>query len=284
MGLFKKKNKVEPVQAPAQEESNPQRQAVKTFAEDFLSEEIELLAVTGPSGVSYEQDEASGLWHVCYGLTAWTDKYADEIEMGNARLEALLDDSLLEFLLGRIPRNFVISVNARPNEDGTRFLMTELPSPTFDPDLKAIADAQKQPITIEVDGLGTFTLNRNLGWYESLMNWAGKEITLTFDQDPDGLAGSQDTARALMAEPEQWDSRMCCFAADTLLEKTLTFLEEGETFAREDFLAKLECDSILASPDGAFEAWFGGEDVFMLHPVHVTGTLADGPTFAEIEE
>lgn len=283
MGLFKRKQKDESVQEPLRTES-VQQQTVKAFADQFLADEIQLLAVTGPSGISYTQDERSGLWHVCFGLTAWMDKYATEIELGDARLEAMLDDDLLEFLLGRIPRNFVISVAARPSLDGSRFLMTDLPAPAFDPDLHAIAQQQKKPVSIEVEELGKFTLNRSLGWYEASVDWCGREVSLTFDQAQETLAAAQNTARALMREKTQWNARVREFAADELLSRARSFLEEDEYLSREDFVALMECDSILASPDGAFEFWFGGEDLLMLHPVHVTGTLNDGPTFAEIEE
>lgn len=282
MGLFKRKQKDEPVNEPIRAESV--QQTVKAFADQFLADELHLLAVTGPSGISYAQDEPSGLWHVCFGLTAWMDKYATEVELGEARLEAMLDDDLLEFLRGRIPRNFVISVTARPSLDGNRFLMTDLPEPAFDPDLHAIAQQQKEPVFIEVEELGKFTLNRSLGWYEAGANWCGREVSLTFDQAPEALVPSQDTARALMREKEQWDARIREFAADELLSRARSFLEPDEYLSREDFIALMECDSILAAPDGAFDFWFGGEDLLMLHPVHVTGTLSDGPTLAEIEE
>ena len=42
--------------------------------------------------------------------------------------------------------------------------MLELPQPGFDPDLKAILDEQKKPVSTWVEGLGTFTLNRTVDW------------------------------------------------------------------------------------------------------------------------
>lgn len=283
MGLFKKKTKEEPAQELSQRQQQDQRQEVRTFAAQFLSDEITLLAVTGPAGVSYEKEEGSDLWHVTLGLTAWMDKYADEIELGDAKLEALLDDQLLDYLLERVPRNFVISVDVRPDSEGSRFLMTDLPTPTYDPDLKAIADKQKEPVTLDVEGLGQFQLNRNLGWFEALTDWAGREITLTFDQAEESRQSSIDTALALTGKAEDWDVRLREFAADELLGRACQLME-GESFSREDFLSQLECDSILAMPDGAFEVWFGGEDLFMIHPVHVTGNLTDGPLSADMEE
>lgn len=283
MGLFKKKTREEPAQELSQNKQQDYRREIQEFAAEFLPEEITLLAVTAPAGISYEKATDSDLWHVSMGLTAWMDQYADEIELGNAKMEAMLDGHLLGYLLERIPRNFVISAVVRPNADGSRFLMLDLPTPTFDPDLKAIADQQKEPVTMDVEGLGRFQFNLNLGWFEALVDWAGSEITLTFNQDEEGRQSSIDTARTLMEQPEVWDSRLCAFAADQLLSRACE-LADGEDFSREDFLALLECDCILALPDGNFEIWYGGEDLFMIHPVHLTGNLAEGPLFAEFEE
>ena len=284
-GLFKKK-KEEPVQEAAQAPEQEQSQEVKAFAADFPGEETDILAVTAPAGVGSEKVGDSGLWKVTIGLTAWMDEYTHELRQGDARLEAVVDGKLREYLHGRVPGNFIITATVRPSEDGTRFLMTDLPKPGFDPELKAILEEQKKPVTLEAEGLGTFTLNRSLGWFEASVDWQGTEVSLTFDQAEETRDAAQDTARALLGEQESWDARVRAYAADTLLDRANELLgedEDAQAITREDFLAQLEPDSILAGPGGAFEFWFGGDDLFLEHPVHVTGTLADGPQQAEID-
>lgn len=280
-GLFKKK-KEEPKQEAAQEQS----QEVKAFAADFLPEETDILAVTGAAGAGSDRVGDSGLWKVTIGLTAWMDEYTHELRQGDARLEAVVDDKLKEYLHTQVPRNFIISATVRPSEDGTRFMMTDLPKPGFDPDLKAILEEQKKPVTLEAEGLGSFTLNRALGWFETAVDWIGAEVSLTFDQAEETRDAAQDTARALLREQAVWDERVRAYAADTLLDRANELRdEEGESdpITREDFLAQLEPDSILAGPGGAFEFWFSGDGLFLAHPVHVTGTLESGPLQAEME-
>ena len=284
-GLFKKK-KEEPVQEPAQAPEQEQSQEVKTFAAGFPGEETDILAVTAPAAVGSEKVGDSGLWKVTIGLTAWQDEYTHELRQGDARLEAVVDDKLREYLHGRVPGNFIIAATVRPSEDGTRFLMTDLPKPGFDPELKAILEEQKKPVKLEVEGLGTFTLNRSLGWFEAAVDWQGAEVSLTFDQAEETREAAQNTARALLEEQESWDERVRAYAADTLLDRANELLgedEDAESITREDFLAQLEPDSILVGPEGAFEFWFSGDDLFLEHPVHVTGTLEDGPQQAEID-
>ncbi|MGN0968708.1 MAG: DUF2262 domain-containing protein [Oscillospiraceae bacterium] len=284
-GLFKKK-KEEPAQENPKVQEQEQSQEVKTFAADFPGEETDILAVTAPAGVGSEKVGDSGLWKVTIGLTAWQDEYTHELRQGDARLEAVVDDKLREYLHGRVPGNFIIAATVRPSEDGTRFLMTDLPKPGFDPELKAILEEQKKPVTLEVEGLGTFTLNRSLGWFEAAVDWQGAEVSLTFDQAEETREDAQNTARALLDGQESWDERVRAYAADMLLDRANELLGEdegAEAITREDFLAQLEPDSILAAPEGAFEFWFGGDDLFLAHPVHVTGTLEDGPQQAEID-
>lgn len=285
-GLSKKKKKEASGQDDARRRAAEMDQAYKSVAEEFLSEETDILAVTGPGGAGSEEIGQTGLWKVTVGLTAWVDEYEGQVRRESARLEAVADDKLREYLMTRVPRDFLISVTVRPNGDSTRFLMTSLPKPGFDPELKAILEEQKNPVTLEAEGLGTFTLNRVLGWFETTVDWLGSQVSLTFDQGEEGRAGAQETARALLAAREDWDGRVRAYAADTLLDRANELLgEDGEEgITREEFLARLEPDSILVGPEGAFEFWFGGEDLFLAHPVHVTGTLEQGPARAEFEE
>ena len=73
----------------------------------------------------------------------------------------------MEYLRQRVPRDFILKCRARLSLDGSRLLMLELPQPGFDPDLKAILDEQKKPVTFWAEGLGTFALNRALGGFEA---------------------------------------------------------------------------------------------------------------------
>lgn len=77
-----------------------------------------------------------------------------DIHQGDFRLVALADDRLMDYLRQRVPRDFIIKCRARLSVDGSRLLMLELPQPGFDPDLKAILDEQKKPVSTWVEGLG----------------------------------------------------------------------------------------------------------------------------------
>lgn len=276
-GLFKKK-KEEP-ERPRPQEKN---QEYKTFAEDFPGAETDLLAVTGGAALDTERSEG-GLWRVCMGLTAWKDVYAQQLQQGEARLEAIVDDNLLEHLRARLPRDFLIQVTVRPSEDGTRFLMTDLPKPAFDPELKAILEEQKKPVTLEADGLGVFTLSRTMNWFQAEVDWAGQPIQLIFDREED-QEDCLTAARALMEDRENWDRRVREFAARQLVEQINDEMEEDGPVTEEQLSEGLEAESVQVSGSGAVEFWLHDEELLWGRAVHVSGTLADGPCGAELED
>lgn len=288
-GLFKKKKETP---KPSAEETQKQEQApeIKAFAEDFSGEETDILAVTGPGTFDRDPVGQSGLWKISIPLTAWMDEYTKQLQQGEARLEAVIDQKLLDYLLERVPRNFIITATVRPNADGTRFMMTDLPKPGFDPDLKAILDEQKKPVTLEVEGLGTFTLSRAMGWFQAAVDWMDAEVSMTLDQAEETLDSAQDTARVLVSDQKIWDERIRAFAAEQLLDRvnelakeTADEDDEAETFTATSLQAQWELDSILAGPDGAFEFLFSDDDLFLAHPVRVTGNLDAGPLQAEMD-
>ena len=295
-GLFKKKKEyAAPVQTPVVEQQpvstceEDAAQAVrKAFLARFPGKETDILGITDPGGLNADKVEGTELWKVSIGLTAWMDEYEQELHQSPARFEAMVDETLLEYLRARTPRNFIITATVRPcEEDSTCFLMTDLPKPAFDPTLKALLEEQKKPVTLDVDGLGSFTLNRGLGWYDATVEWLGEEISLNLDQNEETLEAAQDTAKALMGSQEDWDRRVRAFSAAELLERVNDLLqsedEDAELYTAETLAEQFQIDSILAGPDGTFEFWFSDDDLFLAHPVHVTGTLEQGPNLAEMD-
>ena len=295
-GLFKKK-KEEPKSVPTpvaetESESTHEEDATQPARRAFLSrfpgKEPDILGITDPGSVAADKVDGTDLWSVSIGLTAWMDEYEQQLHQTPARFVAMVDETLLEYLRGRIPRNFIISATVRPCDgEEDDFLMTDLPKPAFDPQLKALLEEQKKPVTLEVEGLGSFTLNRGLGWYDASVEWMGEETTLNLDQNEETLTAAQETAKTLMENQEDWDTRVRSYAAEQLLEQVNgLLLEEDDTepYTAETLAEQFQLDSILAGPDGAFEFWFSDDDLFLAHPVHVTGTLEHGPHLAEMDD
>ena len=224
-------------------------------------------------------------------LTAWKEEDSEEpAHREKTQLVALADDKLMEYLRRRVRGDSVFQIMVRPSEDGKQFLMTELPQPEIDPEMKAILEEQKKPVSIWVPELGTFTLNRLVNWFEAEVEWLGQPARLDIDREEDWDA-CVEQAKALMADQKGWDEKVRSFAADQLLEQANDWAQdaaenedgEPEEITREQFMERMELDAVQISADGRFEFWFNDGDLFWGHAIHVTGALDQGPEMAQME-
>ncbi len=287
-GLFKKKG--EEPEEKAQEQNpaqNTENKQFKAFAAKFLPEELTILAVTGANGFGGGKTRGEALWTVSIGLTAWMEEDSPDIHRGEFVLSTVGDEQLLEVLRRRTRPDFIIKFRGRVSEDGRRLLLLDLPEPGFDPDLEAILEEQKKPVTFWEEGLGTFTLNRQVDWFETEIQWLGAEISLVFDAEED-RAEVLRKAKALLADAVSWDKRVREYAADELLELANDWAEqmedeEPQEIAREQFMERMELESIEIRADGSFEFWFADGDLFYGHSIHVSGDMENGPDDAGME-
>ncbi len=306
-GFFKKKSGEVPEEQERLRQAEERRAAEQKAAEraavpaevppglqklgkKFLLEEWSILAVTGANGFGGEQDPDTGLWTAEMGLTAWKEEDGDEpARRGNFLLVALADDKLLSYLRRRVLRDSVVQVKVRPSEDFSTFLMLELPQPETDGEMKAILEEQKKPVVRQAPGLGDFTLNRSLGWFEAEVDWMGQTARLDIDQE-ENWDPCVEHAKALLAAQTDWDGKVRAFAAQALLDLANQWAqqdqsqEEPEEITQEQFIERMELDAIQVDAAGGVEFWFNDGDLFWGHAIHVTGSLDKGPETAEMEE
>lgn len=283
-GLFKKKGgEPEEKTWEKQREQSGENARFKEFSAQFLPEELSILAVTGANGFGGGKTGEEELWTASIGLTAWMEEDSPDIHRGEFVLSAIGDDQLLEILRQRTPRDFIVKFRGRVSEDGRRLLLLDLPEPGFDPDLKAILEEQKKPVTFEEEGLGVFTLNRQVNWFQTETDWLGTEISLVFDKDEDRAACVQN-AKTLLASAADWDRRVREYAAGALLDSANDWAEDGEEpITREQFMERMEPESVEVRADGSFEFWFADGEMFYGHSIHVSGDLTGGPSAAQME-
>ena len=209
-GLFKKKGGEAP-----EEQERPQKAAdqeiragIHAMGQEFLPEELSVLAVTGPNPFGGGPRE-DGLWVASMGLTAWMEEDSPDIHREDIQLVTPADPRLLGFLRQRALPDFLIKFRARRSADGSQLLLLDLPQPGFDPDLKAILEEQKKPDSTYVEGLGTFVLNRQVGWYQADVDWLGQSIQLVYDRGrEEEMKSAQQTALALLGAREDWDGKL----------------------------------------------------------------------------
>ncbi len=291
-GFFKKKSGEIPEEqerlqkAAAREAERKEAPAIpeelRALGQKFLPEEFSILAVTGAGGFGGSRPQENGPWLAVLELTAWKEEDSEEpAHREKTQLVALADDKLMDYLRRRVRGDSVFQIMVRPSEDGKQFLMTELPQPEIDPEMKAILEEQKKPVSIWV-------LNRLVNWFEAEVEWLGQPARLDIDREEDWDA-CVEQAKALMADQKGWDEKVRSFAADQLLEQANDWArdaaegEEPEEITREQFMERLELDAVQISADGRFEFWFNDGDLFWGHAIHVTGSLDQGPEMAQME-
>lgn len=274
-------------------ESIVQTGAYQKKAENTLPQELNIQAVTGASGFGAGRAGKEKLWSASVELTAWREEAGGEIHQGEILLCTPADDRLLKYLQTSVKGDSVIRCCVRPSRDGRFLLMTGPVQAGNDPELEEILEKQTREIMMEVEGLGTFTLDRTVDWFETRVDWLGDEICLSFDQDEeDAMERAAGTARILMADQKIWDRRIREHAADELLQSANEWAENsaedeteegGPTVSRKQFMERMELESIQTEEDGGFDFWFGDGDMFWGHSIHVTGNVEDGPDWAGIE-
>ena len=282
-GLFQSKG-----EKPEEPIQNTENKQYKALAAQFQPEELSILAVTGANGFSGGKTGKEKLWTAHLGLTAWMEEDSPDIHRGEFVLTTIADDRLLDVLRQRTPPDFIVKCKVRVSQDGQRLLLLDLPVPGFDPDLKAILEEQKKPVTFREEGLGTFTLNRQVDWFETEINWLGTEISLTIDME-EAREEALQNAKTLLASAADWDKRVRECAADELLQNANDWNQEMEkdgetpTITREQFIERMELESIEVMADGSFQFWFADGDMFYGHSIWVSGDLENGPDEASME-
>lgn len=264
---------------------SPQEEQVQAFARRFDAQELTLVAVTGPQGMSNTREGKDDLWTVRMPLTAWMDNFDSVVHREPATLEILADDRLLAYLGQCLPRNFIIKAKVRPAVEEDAFQLVGMPEPGFDPELKAILDEQVRPVTLDGGGLGVFTLNRGVDQFQTEVKWLDRPVLLVFDRGQEEQ-GVLDTAGALLADAQGWDERLRTFAAGRVLEQVNALTTEDEDFVpltETELAQQLEPEVIQVAGGGSVAVWLGGEALWG-HSVRVMGTLSAGPKDATVED
>jgi hypothetical protein len=136
---------------------------------------------------------------------------------------------------------------------------------------------------LEDPQLGIFTLDRQVDWFTGQVDWAGQSIALNLSESAEAQAALK-TAHALWQNQSEWHRRIQDFAVAQLLPlKNDSWLDEDDAeLTAEEFQARMTLESITVKADGSFDFWHDDGDLFWGHSIQISGSLAEGPTDADI--
>jgi hypothetical protein len=252
---------------------------------------VEIVGVVHPLGAGGGMSRGETLWTLHFSFAVWRgpDGRVEEREL-RVKKPRLSEKKLREMMRAIRPHD-VLRVRLRfPSRQARpEFLQSDLVEllgkERSDKELKARAAQLQKPVKVKHPRLGTFTLNRALDWYEARPDWGGRRVNLHLERK----GGADEEALFALAEGfwkqrKKWDRRARDFAAEELLElKNDNWLGDREKeFTPRTFKARMALESVGLSPDGSFEFTYDDGNLFWGHVIQVSGTLAEGPTDADI--
>lgn len=250
---------------------------------------VEITGIVSAAGVGAGRAGGDALWMLLLKLDIWRIG-DDELRTDPLSLRRLIDDDELRTLATAIHAETIITVRARLTEDSAGGTQAEfvalVDAAASDPELEERLRVLTEPVTLTIDGFGTFIYDRRAGWYSGTVRWLGREIRLNLlsEGDEQALEESIAVARALWSDAERWAARVETFAVAELLSlKNESWLEpDDEPLTREQFLERMSLESITVDPEENIDFWHHDGDLFWGHSIVVYANLTDGPVDTDI--
>jgi hypothetical protein len=274
--------------APDGEESLPSSPIERLFEQLRTAPEVEIVGVVSEKGVAGAGGRTPEQWYGWIHLGAW--RVGDgAVEQRPLLLRWVGPRQKITDMRAQAPAHAVIRVRARLADSeefhGPQALLERFDGLARDAAMDAAGAALRAPVRLEDAVFGTFELDRRVDWYSATTSWGEVRIELHLAaESADDIERALATAHALARDRAGWDRRVQEFAVAELLPlKNESWLGEDESeFDAAGFLRRMRLQSITAYPDGSFEYWHEDGDLFWGHSILVRGTLADGPTDADI--
>lgn len=252
---------------------------------------VEVLGIVHPLGAGGGRLGGETRWTLRFSFAAWR-RAGGAIEEGRLRLEKpKLDDAQLSAETRRIKPYAVLRVRLRFSAtpsvwgDPLAEVVEILGKDASDKELNARARQLRKPVTVDHPFFGTVTLNRAHNGYEVEFPWNARPVQLYLSRN--GCADEQElfgTAQSLWKQQKKWDKRLRDYAAENLLElkNDLWLGEDEKEFTPTKFKARMKLEAVAVSPGGKFEFTYDDGNLFWGHVIQVSGTVAEGPTVADI--
>ena len=274
-----------------QKEANGMEQSneISHFMSRFSEEVLEIVAVTGASGIGAGRANGNSLWHASIPLIAWMDVTNPEvIHQEELRLEWLVDDEGWKAAKELLSSNSLVHLLVQQGEHS--FMLVHVVNSSYDhPKLEQIRLDAMKPIHYEDEVFGSFVLDQRVKFFEKEIIWANQAGMLYFDWDEDEqqMRSALQTAYVLFSDQERWNEQIRAYAAEQLVELANDWLQDNDEPQYAEitpglFVKLMELDSISVYPNGDFELFFRDGDMFWGHSIIVDGNINGSLNSAEI--
>ncbi|MDI2090510.1 DUF2262 domain-containing protein [Commensalibacter oyaizuii] len=228
--------------------------------------------------------ESSSLWRLNFVLRVWKEVDGHNYEE-NLRIQKDLNKEDFDALFEKLRDKDLVYITVRFLDYQTAELIAlnetindeELSKKFFEDDIK--------PQIIHHPQWGAFVFNNVVKWFEGHASWMDQKVTLYVDAtDEDSFSYLLDQNQPLFAEQSQWMERILAFTVAKLLPlKNDSWLhEDQDPLTPQEFIDKLELETILLDKDGSFYFTFNDHDLFWGHTISTLGSLEQGITDSSI--
>lgn len=261
----------------------------KVMEELELVPVVELLGVVDPGGVSGGQRAGDKDWLLHFAFASW--KYVDgALQDRKLTIRKKLSHDELKLTMQHVAALDVLHIQARVAEQNSLgtpegLLVNIIRKDLSDAELQQRVTELRRPVTFEDSRLGVFTLDRRYNWFEADVTWESTRIRLSLEvgegRDPEECLAA---AYALWDLQSVWSKRVTDLAIAELLDlKNRAWVQDDEEpLSVEQFLAAIRLTSITVAPNGSFHFWYDDGGLFFGHAIKVSGSIAKGPTGADI--
>lgn len=259
------------------------------FEQRFPEELIEIIALTGHSGVSGSKFGERSLWTASIDLLAWKDlRNGQHAVKKEISLDWLVTDEELEESRGLLKAHKIVKLQVRKAEN-MMMLVRVLDNHYQDDELEKILHEELKPVYYNDEILGQFELEKSVNLFQKEISWLNEDCSLYFNwnENKAAMEASLKTAHELFNNQAQWDKAIRSYAAKELVDLANDWLQDNEEaeiteITKELFVGLMSIDSISVYDDGEFEIFFSDGDMFWGHSIIVNGDINGNFTSAEI--
>lgn len=259
------------------------------FEQRFPEELIEIIALTGHSGVSGSKFGERSLWTASIDLLAWKDlRNGQHAVKKEISLDWLVTDEELEESRGLLQAHKIVKLQVRKAEN-MMMLVRVLDNHYQDDELEKILHEELKPVYYNDEILGQFELEKSVNLFQKEISWLNEDCSLYFNWNENKavMEASLKTAHELFNNQAQWDKAIRSYAAKELVDLANDWLQDNEEaeiteITKELFVGLMSIDSISVYDDGEFEIFFSDGDMFWGHSIIVNGDINGNFTSAEI--
>lgn len=261
----------------------------KQFEQRFPEELIEIIALTGHSGVGGSKFGESSLWTASISLLAWKELHKGQpVVKEEISLDWLVTDEEFEESRDLLQEHSIVKLQVRKAED-MMMLVRVLDNHYQDDELERILHEELKPVYYNDEILGQFELEKSVNIFKKKITWLNEDCSLYFNWDENKAAMDESlkTAHELFNNQAQWDKAIRNYAAKELVDLANDWLQDNEEaeiteITKELFVELMSIDSISVYNDGEFEIFFSDGDMFWGHSIIVNGDINGNFTSAEI--